>query len=152
LYLWTQAARPDATVISVDLPGGSFGGAYPECRMAFYQAFAQPKQRLHLLRADSHLPETLERVRNLTAGASIDFAFIDGDHTYHGVKQDFEMYAPLVRPGGLIAFHDILPRSDEPGIEVDRFWNEVKVGRDASEFIGPEGSGRKIGIGLLRAS
>ena len=31
LYLWTQAAAADATIISVDLPGGKFGGAYPAC-------------------------------------------------------------------------------------------------------------------------
>jgi predicted O-methyltransferase YrrM len=39
----------------------------------------------------------------------LDFLFIDGDHTYEGVKQDFEMYTPLVRKGGLVAMHDIVP-------------------------------------------
>jgi predicted O-methyltransferase YrrM len=38
---------------------------------------------------------------------NLDFLFIDGDHTYKGVKEDFEMYSPLVRKGGVIAFHDI---------------------------------------------
>ena len=32
LYLWTQAAAADALVISIDLPGGPFGGGYPACR------------------------------------------------------------------------------------------------------------------------
>ena len=31
---------------------------------------------------------------------------IDGDHTYEGVKADFERYAPLVRRGGVIIFDD----------------------------------------------
>jgi hypothetical protein len=30
----------------------------------------------------------------------VDFLFIDGDHTYEGVKKDFEMYSPLVRREG----------------------------------------------------
>lgn len=33
--------------------------------------------------------------------------FIDGDHTYSGVKADFENWLPTVKPGGLIAFHDV---------------------------------------------
>jgi len=33
----------------------------------------------------------------------IDFLFIDAVAT-RGVKKDFKMYSPLVRPGGIIAF------------------------------------------------
>ncbi|MBS1112493.1 MAG: cephalosporin hydroxylase related enzyme [Nitrospirae bacterium] len=150
LYLWTQAAAEDAIIISVDLPGGEFGGAYPACRVPFYKAFARDQQNLHLLRSDSHDRTTLTQVRELLANAPLDFAFIDGDHTYEGVKKDFELYGPLVRPGGLIAFHDILPRPDMPEIQVDLFWKELKGMYDTEEFIGPETSGRKIGIGIVR--
>lgn len=37
---------------------------------------------------------------------SLDFVFIDGDHTYEAVKIDFEMYFKKVRHGGLIFLHD----------------------------------------------
>lgn len=150
LYLWTQASSDDATIVSVDLPGGEFGGAYPPCRMPFYLAFAKPHQKLHLLRCDSHERHTLEHVQVLFDHKRVDFAFIDGDHTYEGVKQDFQNYGPLVRPGGLIAFHDILFRPDMPEIQVDRFWNEIRDRHESVEFIGPDSSGRKIGIGLIR--
>ena len=53
----------------------------------------------------------------------VDFLFIDADHSYEGVKKDFEMYSLLVRKGGIIAFHDIIP-SGYP--KVYKFWNEVK--------------------------
>jgi predicted O-methyltransferase YrrM len=36
----------------------------------------------------------------------IDLLFIDGDHSYKGVKADFEAWYPHVRDGGVIAFHD----------------------------------------------
>jgi predicted O-methyltransferase YrrM len=36
----------------------------------------------------------------------IDFVFIDGDHSYHAVKQDIEKYGDLVRQGGFLALHD----------------------------------------------
>ncbi len=150
LYLWTQAACDTATIVSVDLPGGKFGGAYPPCRAPFYQAFARPQQALHLLRCDSHDRLTLENVQSLFDNKPVDFAFIDGDHTYEGVKKDFQFYGPMVRPGGLIAFHDILPRMDMPEIQVDRFWREISDRHEIIEFIGPDSSGRKIGIGLVR--
>jgi len=149
LYLWTQAATADATIVSVDLPEGQFGGAYPVCRIPFYQAFKQPGQELYLLRKDSHQANTVEEVNNLFNKHLIDFAFIDGDHTYGGVKADFLNYGPLVRPGGLIGIHDILPRPDLPAIQVDRFWNETKGKYNTREIIGPDESGRKIGIGLI---
>jgi predicted O-methyltransferase YrrM len=149
LYLWTQAATEDATIVSVDLPGGEFGGAYPACRIPFYEAFARPGQKLHLVRKDSHEPQTVEVVRDLFDDQPIDFAFIDGDHTYEGVKADFFKYGPLVRPGGMIGFHDILPRPDLLEIQVDRFWREVQEKYETKALIGPEGSGRKIGIGLI---
>jgi len=38
----------------------------------------------------------------------IALLWIDGDHTYEGVKADFEAWAPLVIPGGIVAFHDSL--------------------------------------------
>ena len=36
----------------------------------------------------------------------ISALFIDGDHSYLGVKRDIELYAPRVVLGGYIAFHD----------------------------------------------
>lgn len=150
LYLWTQAARPDATIVSVDLPGGPFGGAYCMYRTPFYQSFAREGQRLHLERADSHDPQTVRQVTDLFANQPADFLFIDGDHTYEGVKADFEQYGPLVRPGGLIGLHDVLPRDDAPAIEVHRLWDQIQSKYDGREIVGPEGSGRKIGIGVVR--
>ena len=36
----------------------------------------------------------------------IDFLFIDGDHSYEGVKIDFELYSNLLSPTGIIMLHD----------------------------------------------
>ncbi len=35
-----------------------------------------------------------------------DIVFIDANHEYEEVKKDFESWASMVQPGGLIAFHD----------------------------------------------
>lgn len=150
LYLWLQAASDHATVVSLDLPKGEFGGGYLPCRIPFYQAFARPHQKLHLLQGNSHSNESVEKVRQLFSNKPIDFLFIDGDHTYEGAKQDFENYGPLVKKGGWIAFHDILPRPDIPEIQVDRLWKDLRSRYETIEIIGPQGSGRKVGCGLLK--
>ncbi|HNZ26112.1 MAG TPA: class I SAM-dependent methyltransferase [Spirochaetota bacterium] len=37
----------------------------------------------------------------------IDFLFIDGDHSYEGVKKDWDLYSPLLKPNSIVLFHDI---------------------------------------------
>jgi predicted O-methyltransferase YrrM len=38
----------------------------------------------------------------------IDLIFIDGDHSYSGAKRDWELFAPHVRPFGIVVFHDTM--------------------------------------------
>ncbi len=150
LFMLTRAASADATLVSIDLPGGAFGGGYLSWRAPLYRSFAKPGQRVHLLRRDSHDPSTVEALRGILGGRKVDFLFIDGDHTYEGVKKDFEMYRTLVRPGGMVGFHDIVPHSAASGCEVDRFWNEIRGAFDSVEFV----ENRRAqfgGIGLIRS-
>lgn len=147
LFLFARLADPDAVVISVDLPGGLYGGGYPDWKTPVYKSFPQPKQSIHLIRADSHAKETLERVKAILGGRKVDLLFIDADHSYEGVKRDFELYSPLVAPGGVIAFHDIVPLPASYGCGVDIFWNEIKTPQ-SREFI-ESMSQEWAGIGVL---
>lgn len=52
---------------------------------------------------------------------SIDFLFVDGSHEYEDVVSDFEKFFPWLKPGGLIAFHDVQPEWKGPS----RAWNEI---------------------------
>jgi len=135
LFLFCQVASPDATIISVDLPGRLFGGGYPEWRIPLYKSFAKERQKIHLIKADSHDPKTLEIVKRILSGGKLDFLFIDGDHTYEGVKRDFKMYSQLVRKGGIIAFHDIVPGPPENVGGVPTFWNEIKQSFTYNEIV-----------------
>lgn len=150
LFLFSRAASEGATIISIDLPGGRFGGGYAAWRTLLYKSFALPGQKLCLLRADSHKRDTLEQVKAILSGRDIDFLFIDGDHTYEGVKADFETYSPLVGTRGIIAFHDIVPGEWENVGGVPQFWNEVKsYYRDKEREIVQDRSQGGFGIGLL---
>jgi len=42
----------------------------------------------------------------------IDLLFIDGNHEYAAVLQDYEQWSPLLKTGGTIAFHDVVRESD----------------------------------------
>lgn len=121
LFLFTRAAASDATLISVDLPTG-----YSELKIPYYESFALHDQRIYLLRMDSHKDTTLHAINRILGGRKLDFLFIDGDHTYEGVRKDFEMYSRLLSPHGIIAFHDIVPGSRGRVGGVPRFWNEIK--------------------------
>ena len=148
LYLVSKVAASDAVVISIDLPGGGFGGGYPKWKIPLYESFAREGQRIHLIRENSHELSVLDQVRKVLTGEKLDLLFIDGDHRYEGVRTDFEMYAPLVRRGGLVALHDIVPHPLESGCEVSDFWSEVKGSHRYSEIVNGTSQNR-AGIGVL---
>jgi len=124
LFMFTRVAAADAVLISVDLPGGTFGGGYPRWRAPLYRRFALPGQGVRLLRGNSHDQVMSDRMQRILGNTPIDFLFIDGDHSYDGVKQDYQAYARFVRRGGIIALHDIAPHADGE-CEVDRYWREL---------------------------
>lgn len=149
LFCWAALADPEATIISLDLPNGIHGGGYPMWKGELYRTFAGPKQKLHLIRGDSHDPQFKAQLEALLPG-KVDYLFIDGDHTYKGVKMDYDMYSPLVKPGGLVAFHDIALHPPVLDCHVDEFWNELKQGREHWEFIENPQQGI-CGIGVVTA-
>ncbi len=149
LFLFSRVASEDATIISVDLPGGRFGGGYPKRREFLYRSFALSNQEIYLFRRDSHERETLEQVKGILDERKVDLLFIDGDHAYKGVKRDFEMYSPLVKKDGIIVFHDIVPGPSENVGGVPHFWKEIKGKWNSREIVEDwnEG-GYGYGIGL----
>ena len=54
--------------------------------------------------------------------SGFDFIFIDGDHSWEGIKADWEGFSVLIRSGGIIALHDSRIRD---GCGSERFTNEV---------------------------
>jgi hypothetical protein len=62
-------------------------------------------------------------VKKILGKKKFDFALIDWDHTYEGVKWDYELYKWFIN--WPIAFHDIA-HHNQLDVWVERFWNELK--------------------------
>lgn len=171
-YIWSRHLDSVDRLISLDLPGGRFGGGYDKQKTEIFREFS-PSKKMDFVRADSHQSSTYDEVSDLVDGG-IDFLFIDGDHTYEGVKQDFEMYSELVSEGGIIALHDIAthPNDEEvvkrrrqnvedieerhlswgeihPDCNVDQFWAELVEEYDTEEIISHQKQ-TWAGIGVIR--
>jgi predicted O-methyltransferase YrrM len=145
LFVFARLSQPDATLISLDLPFSRFGSLIRKLQEPLLRSFTGSRQRLLLLREDSHVEETRSRVAKALDGP-LDLLFIDGDHSYDGVKSDFEMYSPLVREAGIVAFHDIANARTDYG--VGRFWNEAKNSFKYREIVNPSAA-QALGIGVL---
>ena len=76
-------------------------------------------------------------------GGSIDFLFIDGDHTYRGVKRDWDLYAERAK---VVAFHDLIQH--QPHFGVTKLFKELKdKGLETCEFYSQKNqSGGGIGV------
>jgi predicted O-methyltransferase YrrM len=128
LYYLARTCRQDATILEI----GSYLGA-----STCYLAAGAAKINGRIVCVDTWMNETMpegrrdtyaEFLKN-TAGASqlivpvrkrsdeltqadipnpLDLVFIDGDHTYQGVKGDFERILPWLGPSAVVAFHDAL--------------------------------------------
>lgn len=77
---------------------------------------------------------------------TVDYCFIDGDHSYAGVKMDFEMVKDHCK---YIAFHDIA--CTIPGIAVKQLWDEIKGDYKHWEFHNTDPNlAIPVGIGVIK--
>jgi hypothetical protein len=57
-----------------------------------------------------------------------EYIYIDGDHSYKGVKTDYQLFWPRLKVGGLMVFHDVMARGMLDGgvFGVQAFWKEIQ--------------------------
>lgn len=75
------------------------------------------------------------------------YIYIDGDHSYKGVKTDYELFWPRLTKGGFMAFHDVaVKKTPELGdFGVWKLWQELKNSSKIT-FFEPKHSG----LGILQ--
>jgi len=137
LYCFSQLAHVEALIVSIDLPGAPNCGGQTATERRVFRSFSRQGQKMSFITRDSHLESTRRALMRVLRGRPIDLLFIDGDHSYAGVRADFELYSGLVSRSGLVAFHDILLHEDSwgPDAGVGDFWGELKRTRSHVEIV-----------------
>ena len=100
--------------------------------------FVGNMQRMNIPEADYTIIEKLSTEDEAIEQASkrrYNVLIIDGDHSYSGVKHDFDNYRHLVKRGGYIVFDDY-NKPDWP--EVKDFVDKEVVGLPELEFVGAD--------------
>lgn len=145
-YMLSQSLPSLTTLIGVDLNVGN---------RAFLRLLARNDLNVHLITGDSSSTRVRTAVERVVKGQGLDLLFIDGDHTYSGVRSDYLNYRGLVRDGGLISFHDIVKdhrarfgrETRNWAGDVPEFWERLKPLSRTLEFVSnPEQDGYGIGV------
>ena len=150
IALFFQVLHTYSKIIAIDI-------GFTKYQIKALKQFKKSNQMFWALNSNSKSLKTIEKVKDCLNGNKIDFLFIDGDHSYQGVKNDYELYSPMVNSTGIIAFHDINPdyltkfnkqTSSYTG-GVPKFWKEIKqLYGDSSELIDSNNQDG-YGIGVL---
>jgi cephalosporin hydroxylase len=146
-YVLCKLSHPDGLKISIDYP--FYGNQAKEIAdKKVYSKMKSFAENVHIITADSHLEETKNVLSDILKEEKLDFLFIDGDHSYEGVKQDFKMYSPFVKKGGYVAFHDVNDTKlhRELGCYVHQFWEELP-NKNKIEF---NSKSKLMGIGVIK--
>ena len=134
---WHEVLPPDGFLIGVD-----------KLHCVVRWDWKASRENIFYIQGDIESNKTYEGVHALTQN-NVDFLYIDSNHYYHGVKQHFDFYAPLVKEGGIIAFHDIRDNKGS-GYGVGKLVNELKERYGWMEILVPGDTGPGAdGIGVI---
>jgi predicted O-methyltransferase YrrM len=148
VFALCHIAAPGANIVSVGMPHDNFGDNFKPKTETAIRSYVAPGQNLKLIRGNSHDPDVRQEIYDATSGDLIDLLFIDGDHSLHGIQQDFLNYQHLVREGGLVVIHDILQNPLNPECQVPDFWKSFE-GLASTREIKNEEEGHWGGYGII---
>lgn len=79
--------------------------------------FKYEKSHYTYIKGDSTNSETVSKLESILNGKLIQILFIDGDHRYDAVINDFILYSKFVDVGGYIVFDDYLDSDHSPEVK-----------------------------------
>lgn len=118
--------------------------------VGFWNKKVDVKKHFGKMELNKHIKFYLMTSKNFaqsTKNQKWDYIYIDGDHSYEGVKKDFNLFYPRLKNGGYLLFHDIYTKDlGELDYGVNIFWEEIKT---SGKYQTMEFSG-KIGLGMIK--
>jgi len=104
--------RPNTNVISIDLGKPISKNIVLEN----VNSLNIHKNKYYYLEGSSQSQEMITNLTKITK--EIDILFIDGDHSYDGVINDFFFYESFVKKGGYIVFDDYYDNIHSPDVKI----------------------------------
>lgn len=142
LRTWMALMETPGTIVSVDVIVPPEDGRHRQQKDGHQIHWPRMARNLGLefyaFNDDSTNGITVANVKSVLP--IVDFLLIDGGHDENTVRADWKNYSPLVREGGMIAFHDL-------GIpDVRRVWDVARKGTISIEIVENPGV---WGIGVI---
>lgn len=138
LWHWANNGSLTAKIVSVDLPIPAIDPRYAQylkCKQLW------ESWNVKSITGNSTNGAIRKAVHHEFPDINVDFCFIDGGHDKETVRSDYFVYKTFVRPGGVIAMHDVI---GIPSVKV--VWEEVKKNHKYIEIYNPK---KGWGIGVL---
>jgi predicted O-methyltransferase YrrM len=110
---WLCQASPKSTVYGFDCwtDHGDMNKVYGQKSsqedVAKFLKYFHNVENFKLIKVNT-LSEKEKFVEQIEKIGPLDFVFIDGDHSYNGVSNDFELIYPHLSDKGIVVFHDTL--------------------------------------------
>lgn len=144
LKIWEYLLESDGLLVGIDNDSMVKASEYAK------SVIAQSLKDVKFILGSSTDPETFRQAQLYFPGQIVDFLFIDSNHQYETTRKEYLMYGPMVKPGGIIAFHDVYQGylgeqiwSDFHPLGCGVFWKELKAVGDLEidEFTQANGMG-----------
>jgi cephalosporin hydroxylase len=129
LFLFSRMVDVNSTILSIDI------NDYSETQLKLFQLFAlNPSIKIQHIKADTrkmNVEIASKLMQEKLHGNGPDLIFIDADHSYEAVKNDFQTFFPFLQEVEIIGLHDINP---DRGNGDPKFWEEIKKDNYYKEF------------------
>jgi predicted O-methyltransferase YrrM len=128
-------------VVAIDPHAGFLGPDVPHQSPTFDEFLASLKSAGVEHKVEFHRAFSRDVANNWNR--RIRLLWIDGDHSYRGCKEDFDLFSPYLSDGAIVAFHDTLNAFDGP---IRVFVEEIL----RSDRFGPSGFVHSVAWGQYR--
>lgn len=145
-YAVAKSMPVGSTVVALDLPQACWGQDSADDLNGVIAQLCSEGYDAHVFYGDSQTQLMADSIASRFE--AFDMILIDADHTYQGVKRDWELYGPM---GKYIVFHDIIgdgcrDRVTDLPVEVPVLWRELRKTHHHFEYVGKDSI---MGIGVL---
>ena len=144
-WLWCQLANRNATIVSIDPNTTSK-------RQAKLHRYCYKTQRAYFIKTPTQSMRTMDELLRVLGDQPIDLLYLNRGISNRLISREFDLYSQLVRPGGIVAIHNIRPQGLDRISPVAKFWGGIKHQNNCKEILDLKGNSLLDnwgGIGIL---